>query len=176
MSAIDERIVSMKFNNGQFLTGIAATLNALANLKKGLNLDGAKKGVDGLNSSMAKMPPPQMAAGIQGLSGRFTALATLGVTALATIAHSAIAAGGQILSSLTIDPVKQGLAEYETTLNSVQTILANTGLEGDKGLAKVSAKLQELNDYSDQTIYNFAEMAKNIGTFTAAGVDLDTST
>ena len=50
MSAIDERIVSMKFNNGQFLTGVAATRNAMANLKKGLNLDGATKGVKDLGS------------------------------------------------------------------------------------------------------------------------------
>lgn len=174
-SPIDERIVSMKFNNGQFLTGVAATLNALANLKKGLNLSGASKGVNDLSSSMAKLPPPQLAAGIQGISGKFAAMATVGVTALATVTSSALAAGGRILSALTIDPVKAGLEEYETNLGSIQTILANTGLEGEKGLGKVNKALDELNHYSDQTIYNFSEMAKNIGTFTAAGIDLETS-
>lgn len=176
MTGIDERVVSMKFNNGQFLNGIAATLNAMANLKKGLDLKGASKGVDTLGSSMSKLPPPAMAQGIQGLSGKFLALSTVGITALSNITTAALAAGSQLVKSLTIDPVKQGLEEYETLLNSVQTIMANTGLEGEKGLGKVNGALEELNTYADQTIYNFSEMAKNIGTFTAAGVDLDTST
>src|SRR5690606_26947262 len=120
--------------------------------------------------------PPQFAAGLQNVSAKFLALGTIGVTALANITNSAIAAGSQLLKSLTVDPIKMGLEEYETNLNSVQTILANTGLEGQKGLNKVNAKLEELNHYADQTIYNFSEMARNIGTFTAAGVDLDTST
>jgi hypothetical protein len=65
-----------------------------------------------------------------------------------------------------------GLHEYETNLQAIQTIQANT----DQPLTKINASLQELNTYSDQTIYNFGEMAKNIGTFTAAGVDLKTAT
>ena len=175
MNNIDERIVNMKFNNGQFLNGVAATINALANLKKGLNVDAPKKGIDALGASMSKLPPPQLAAGIQGISSRFIALSTIGITALTNITNAAITAGTQLIKSLTVDPIKAGLAEYETNLNSIQTILANTGLEGEKGLNKVEKALDELNQYSDQTIYNFSEMAKNIGTFTAAGVDLDTS-
>ena len=42
-------------------------------------------------------------------------------------------------------------------------------------LEDVNEALEELNTYADKTIYNFADMTKNIGTFTAAGVDLDTS-
>lgn len=175
-TSIDERVVSMEFRNRGFLNGVASTINALASLKKSLNMDSSKKGLDGVNQTMSKMPPPQFAAGLQNVSAKFLALGTIGVTALANITNSAIAAGSQLLKSLTVDPIKMGLEEYETNLNSVQTILANTGLEGQKGLNKVNAKLEELNHYADLTIYNFSEMARNIGTFTAAGVDLDTST
>ncbi|NCB46389.1 hypothetical protein EOM81_05190, partial [bacterium] len=42
-------------------------------------------------------------------------------------------------------------------------------------LQDVNRALDELNEYADKTIYNFTEMTRNIGTFTAAGVDLDTS-
>ena len=58
---------------------------------------------------------------------------------------------------------------------SIQTILPNTAHQGTT-LKDVTSTLNELNDYADKTIYNFAEMTRNIGTFTAAGVDLDTST
>ncbi|MCF0118258.1 MAG: tape measure protein, partial [Limosilactobacillus mucosae] len=42
-------------------------------------------------------------------------------------------------------------------------------------LEEVNAALDTLNLYADKTIYNFTQMTKNIGTFTAAGVDLQTS-
>ena len=42
-------------------------------------------------------------------------------------------------------------------------------------LEQVNAALDELNRYADMTIYNFTEMTRNIGTFTAAGVDLASS-
>lgn len=176
MTSIDERVVSMKFQNSGFLNGISSTLSALAKLKQSLDLKGAAKGLDGVNAAASKFPPAGLAAGIEGISAKFSALATIGITALSRITNAAITAGTQLVKSLTIDPVKAGLTEYETNLNSIQTILANTGLEGQKGLDKVNHALEQLNEYSDQTIYNFSEMARNIGTFTAAGVDLDTST
>lgn len=43
-------------------------------------------------------------------------------------------------------------------------------------LEKVNSALSTLNAYADKTIYNFTEMTRNIGTFTAAGVGLQDST
>jgi chaperonin cofactor prefoldin len=63
----------------------------------------------------------------------------------------------------------QGLNIYQTKLQSIQTVLANTQSQGTK-MSDVTKALQELNKYSNLTIYNFGQMAKNIGTFTAAGV------
>ena len=82
--------------------------------------------------------------------------------------------GKKMVSAVTIDPIKSGFAEYETQMNAVQTILANTRKEGTN-VKMVNAALDELNHYADKTIYNFTEMTRNIGTFTAAGVKLNTS-
>ena len=79
-----------------------------------------------------------------------------------------------MISAITIDPVRDGLTEYETQMNAIQTILANTQKEGTD-VERVNAALRELNTYADKTIYNFTEMTRNIGTFTAAGVKLDDS-
>lgn len=176
MSSIDERIVQMKFDNKAFGAGIKSTLDQLASLQKGLKLDGATKGLEGINTAVNRFSMANMGSQINGILGQFNALQVVAVTALATIAHKAIATGGQLVKSLTLDPVMQGLHEYETNLKSIQTILANTGLKGADGLKQVNAALDELNHYSDMTIYNFSEMAKNIGTFTAAGVKLDVAT
>lgn len=175
VSAIDERIVSMKFQNSSFMNGIKGTLDALAKLKAGLNLDGATKGIQELDEAGKRFSLAGMASGVEGISGKFIALSTVAITALTNIVNKAIDAGSRIMKSLTVDPIKAGLQEYETNLNSIQTILANTQASGST-LQDVNGALKELNAYSDQTIYNFSEMARNIGTFTAAGVNLETST
>lgn len=176
MSAIEERVTKLVFDSGQFGPKIDAVLKQLAQLREGLKLEGAQKGLQDVSDTANKFSLDGMKNHVSGVMGHFTALQVTAITALTNIVNKAVDAGQRIVKSLTLDPVLTGFREYETQLNAIQTIMANTGLEGAAGLAKVSSKLDELNHYSDQTIYNFTEMAKNIGTFTAAGVDLDKST
>lgn len=176
MSTVEERIVHMTFDNKAFEAGAAQTMRTLEHLNKGLSLTGATKGLTDLGAASKNVNLDHISGGVDAILSKFKALSILGITALTNIANRAVDAGIQLVKSLTIDPVKTGLREYETNLNSIQTILANTGLEGEAGLAKVTAALDKLNHYSDQTIYNFSEMARNIGTFTAAGVTLDVAT
>lgn len=177
-TSIDTRVVEAKFNSAQFQQGVAATLKSLDSLNKALQLQGATKGLQDLATHGANVAKSTAGVeqGVNSIADRFKAMSVVAVTALATIAHQAVYTGGQMLKSLTVAPLQEGLREYETNLNSIQTILANTGLEGAKGLKTVTNALDELNHYSDQTIYNFSEMARNIGTFTAAGVTLDVAT
>ena len=108
------------------------------------------------------------------LSQKFSAVEVIGVTALMRITNQAVDAGERLVKALSLDPIISGFQEYETQINAVQTILANTSSKGTT-LDQVNAALDELNHYADLTIYNFTEMTRNIGTFTAAGVDLNTS-
>lgn len=177
MSSIDNRVVKMSFDNAQFEAGARQTLATLQALSKGLKLEGATKGFDELSSAAARASNMGgLGNAVQAIADKFKALSVIGITALTNIANKAVDAGLALAHSITFQPIMDGFREYETNLNSIQTILANTGLEGQAGLNKVNAALQELNAYSDQTIYNFSEMARNIGTFTAAGVKLDVAT
>ena len=115
-----------------------------------------------------------LTSAVETVRAKFSAFEVIAVTALANITNSAVNAGKKIVSALTIEPVKSGFEEYETQINAIQTILANTESKGST-LQDVNAALDELNHYADMTIYNFTEMTRNIGTFTAAGVDLETS-
>lgn len=174
MSSIDERVVNMKFNNSQFTSGVKQTTDSLDSLKKSLNLDAQTKSLNNLDSAGKKFSLQGMAQGIDSIAGKFSALSIAGVTALATLVSTAVNAGVQLVKSFTLDPIIQGLHEFETNMNAIQTVLANTSTKGTT-LDDVNAALAQLNAYSDKTIYNFSEMAKNIGTFTAAGVSLDAS-
>lgn len=177
MSVVEERVVEMQFNNAQFAQGINASLADLQRLNRALQLQGATKGLTGIGAAASQQTASlqNVETSVQSIADRFRAMGVVATTTLATVAHQAVTAGGQLVKSLTIDPVLEGFREYETNMNSIQTILANTAHEGTN-LNDVTAALDELNHYSDQTIYNFSEMARNIGTFTAAGVSLDTST
>lgn len=172
MSSIDERAVNMKFDNAQFEHGIKTTIASLEALARGLKLDGATKGLTNLSAAGKSVQLGHISSAVDGIAHKFEAMSVIAITALATIVHSAFTSGLSIVKSLTVDPVRAGLREYETNLNSIQTILSNTQWQ-NTGLKDVNAALQTLNEYSDKTIYNFSQMARNIGTFTAAGVKLD---
>lgn len=175
-TTIDERVVEMRFDNKQFERNIQTSLSSLDKLKKSLNLEGAAKGLETVNDAANKcsgnMSP--LSNAVETVRVRFSALEVMAITALQNITNSALAAGKNLVSAFTIDPIKTGFEEYETQINAVQTILANTSSKGTT-LDQVNNALDELNHYADMTIYNFTEMTRNIGTFTAAGVDLDTS-
>ena len=173
-TTIDQRVVEMRFDNRQFESNVQTSISTLEKLKQKLNLTGASKGLENLDSAARKVNMSGLGTAVETVSAKFSALQVMGVTALANITNSAVNTGKRIASALTIDPIKTGLQEYETQINAVQTILANTSSKGST-LQDVNTALDELNTYADKTIYNFTEMTRNIGTFTAAGVGLNDS-
>jgi len=169
MSSTDNRIVKMGFENAQFEKGIQQTIESLDQLKKSLDLDDAIQNMAGLKDIGRNVDLSGISSGVDTIASKFTTLGIIGVTALQNITNSAMNAGKRIVSALTIDPIATGKDEYELKMGSIQTIMAGTG----ESLDTVNQKLAELNEYSDRTIYSFADMTSNIGKFTNAGVKLD---
>lgn len=171
---VDERIVSMQFDNKNFESNVKTSMGTLEKLKKSLKLTEAAKGLENVSNAAKKFDIKPMGNGVEAVKMKFSDLEVMGVTALANITNSAVNAGKKIVAAFTIDPIKSGFQEYETQINAVQTILANTSSKGTT-IDQVNEALDTLNTYADKTIYNFTEMTRNIGTFTAAGIDLETS-
>ena len=171
---VDERVVEMRFDNAQFEKNVQTSMSTLDKLKAKLNFNGVSKGLEDVGNATKKLEFSGVTSGIEAVQAKFSAMEVIGVTALANITNSAVNAGKRIASAITIDPVRDGFNEYETQMNAVQTILANTQKEGTN-VKQVNAALDQLNTYADKTIYNFTEMTRNIGTFTAAGVKLNAS-
>jgi tape measure domain-containing protein len=162
----------MQFDNKNFEQNVHTSMSTLEKFKRALKLDGASKGLEHLSSQAKKCDITPLANSADKVSLRFSAMYTIADQALRNLVNSAERYAKRIVSAFTIDPIKTGFQEYETQINAVQTILANTQSKGTT-LDDVNAALDELNKYADMTIYNFTEMTRNIGTFTAAGVDLD---
>lgn len=171
---IDQRVVEMRFDNRHFEQNVKGTMSTLDKLKMKLNFKDSAKGLENINTSANKINMNGLSNALTTVSTKFSALEIMGVTALANITNSAVNAGKRIATALTITPVTTGFQEYETQIKAIQTILANTQKEGTN-VEIVNKALDELNEYADRTIYNFTEMTRNIGTFTAAGVKLNDS-
>jgi tape measure domain-containing protein len=136
--------------------------------------EGAGEAFSGVENASGKVTFHGLTQAIDSVAGRFSILQGAASVALGNISAQAAQRGASFVKSLALGPILDGYHEYETNINSIQTILSNTKASGAT-LGDVNSALNQLNTYADKTIYNFTEMTKNIGTFTAAGVDLNTA-
>lgn len=166
---VDERVVSMQFDNKHFESNVKTTMSTLDKLKKSLNLEKSAKGLENINAAAKNCNLSPMANAVESIKSKFSALEVMGITALANITNSAVNYGKRLISAFTVDPIRTGFNEFELKMGSIQTIMASTG----ESLETVNKYLNELNEYSDKTIYSFSDMTSNIGKFTNAGVKLE---
>lgn len=173
-TTIDQRVAELRFDNAHFERNVAQSLSTLDKLKQRLNLTGASKGLEDVGAAAKKVDLAPLATSADTVCVKFSHMQATIQHQLDRIVTKAVDTGARVVKALTIEPVTTGFQEYETQINAVQTILANTQSKGTT-IDDVNKALDTLNAYADKTIYNFTEMTRNIGTFTAAGVDLDTS-
>lgn len=171
-TTIDQKVVEMRFDNRHFEANARESMSTLEKLKQKLNLSGASKGLENLNTSANKVNMNGLSGALDTVHSKFSALEIVGVTALVNITNSAVNAGKRMIEALTIAPVKDGFNEYEMMLNTVQTTMAATG----KTAKEVEKYLKDLDDYADKTVYSTADMLNNLPKFTNAGVELEDAT
>jgi tape measure domain-containing protein len=169
MSSVDNTVVSMTFENKKFESNVANSMSTLSKLTSSIAGVAANTGLGGLQKTADSFDMDGMGKSVDGISAKFVALSTIGITALAKLTSGAIDSALSIAKTFTVAPITDGFAEYELKMGSIQTIMAGTGEE----LSTVNKYLNDLNTYSDRTIYSFADMTSNIGKFTNAGVGLD---
>lgn len=168
---IDEKVVEMRFDNKQFEAGVATSLSTLEKLKKGLDLDGAAKGLDGLGDAAKRCDMSNLGRSVEAVSTKFSALETIAVGALLKIGSQVATTGEQLLKSMTIEQVTEGWKKYADKTTAVQTIMSATG----KSIDEVNGSLEKLIWFTDETSYSMTDMTSNIGKFTSQGIDLDTA-
>ena len=170
---VDQRVVQMQFDNKQFEAGIQETLQSLNKLNDTIEENTKKTGKEmfsGMESQLSKANSSfnQTNSSLDVMTKKFSALGTISDQVLRNIGNSVSSFFHKGLSMITSGP-REGFKEYEDMMGSVQTIMAGTG----ESVERVNKKLDELNKYSDDTIYKFQDMTSNIGKFTNQGVKLD---
>lgn len=178
---VDEKIVALKLDNSNFKRNASESVSMFSKMQdafgklKGFNMSSAVNSLSELSRAAGQVDLESLGANVEGVSVKFAAMATVAITALSNIANKAVDAGLSLVKSITSDPIRDGFREYEQKMGSIQTILANTAKHGTT-LDDVSKSLGDLNEYADKTIYSFGDMTRNIGLFTNAGLELQTST
>ena len=178
---VDEKIVRMKLDNTDFqrkageTVGVFGKLTTALNKIPGVNLGKTSGELGAIGDAAGKIPADKLATDVDTIAKKFSLLGIAGVAAIASISSKLTEMATDLAKSFTgIQGMTDGFKEYETKIGSIQTILTNTAKHGTT-LKDVNSQLENLNEYSDKTIYNFADMTRNIGLFTTSGLELDTS-
>ena len=172
---VDRKVVELSFDNSKFERNIKKSQQSLDTFKKDLDFKDTAKSVSVLQSAIESITLKPLEDSIVTVKESFNLLYRVVDNVMDRISSKIVDVGKKYAEMFTIEPITAGFQEYETQMGAIQTILANTSSKGST-LDDVNKSLNELNKYADLTIYNFTEMTRNIGTFTAAGIDLETST
>ena len=170
--AVDDRIVKFTVDDSSLVKKGPSVVNMLGKMKEALNFSHSAKGLQEIEKAAKNINWESMASGSEVFTSKISALGIMGITAIQRYTNQALSAVENFAKELTTRPIFTGFSEYEIKMDAIQTILTNTAKAGTT-LDDVNRVLGDLNQYADLTIYNFAEMTRNIGTFTAAGIGLE---
>ena len=166
---IDNKVVSMEFDNSKFEKNVQTSMSTLDKLKKALNFDSASKGFQKIEAESGKVNMSGLSGAIENVKVKFSAMEIVAITALSNITNSAINAGKRLVASLSIDQITAGWSKFEQKTASVQTIINSTG----KSIDEVNEYLDKLMWFSDETSYSFSDMTSSLAQLTSAGGDID---
>lgn len=160
---VEKRVVEMQFDNAKFEK----------------NVNQSMKTIDKLDE---KLQFKNVSESLQKVKVSFSAFEVAAVTMIVNITNRIVNLGIQLVKSLSIDNISVGWSKFGQKTIAVATMAAQKIRIAGKELTNYSDKLEAINEqleklnwFTDETSYNFTDMADNIGKFTAAGRDLDES-
>lgn len=163
MSATDNRIVNLSFNNRQFEEGVKQSSKTLDNFEKKLELKKGQEGLSNFQSAISKVDFSAMARGIQALEDRFSTFGIAGMNVVNRITD-AIINGAKRLESATLGQIKSGGWARATNIANAKFTI--------EGLKYSWDKVREAADYAvTDTAYGLDSAAKAAAQLAASGVD-----
>lgn len=162
---VDQRVVEMQFDNGQFERNVETSMGTLDKLKASLNMDGAVKGLDSVRQASRNVDFSQMAAGVEALQSRFSTLGIVGMRAIQNLTDSAMHFANKALNFITSGVVQGGIRR---AMNLENAHFQLQGLLKDE--EQVSAVMKNVNDSVDGTAYSLDSAAKVASQLAASGM------
>lgn len=163
---VDERVVEMRFENGQFEKGVAQSTESLNKLKKSLNLEGAAKGLENVNSAAKNTSGIEsLAASLEKVEHRFSTMGIVGMRVIENLTDSAMRFAKKTVGFVTggiINGGKRRAMNLENANFQLQGLLKNE--------EAVAAVMQNVSDAVDGTAYSLDAAAKVASQLAASGM------
>lgn len=163
---VDERVVEMRFENGQFERGVAQSTDSLNKLKESLNLEGAAKGLENVNSAAKNTSGIEsLAASLEKVEHRFSTMGIVGMRVIENLTDSAMRLANRTIRFLTSGIIQGGINRAKNLEN------AHFQLQGLlKDEEAVSAVMKNVSDSVDGTAYSLDAAAKVASQLAASGM------
>lgn len=180
MKPFEEKIVKLTLDMNTFKANAVTAIGMMGKIKDSITSlgKGDTKGASTVlkemadSSKLAERGMHDITEATKKTTSAFNALKTMTTGALLGLGNQFAQKMLGTLKKFTLDPITDGFREYELKTKSMQTIITNTG----ESVSKVNGVLDQLNKYSDLTIYNFNDMTKAIGSLSTSGMKLGDST
>ena len=164
MASVEDKIVSIKFDNQKFEQNIATTTASLATLSDKINSISAEKlGIDNINAQANAVNLAPMAAGIDNISSHFTALHAVAFTVIQTITQGAMGFASKLVKEDILAPIISGGKTRAEALDQAQFQFRGLGMNVEETMA--NAKSAVLG-----TSFGLGEAASAAAQFGASGI------
>lgn len=166
MTSVDNRIVSMEFDNSTFETKMAATLKSLDKLSESLKLTGSKSGFEDVNKAAAAFDTTHMASAVENISHKFSALGAIGFSVIQGLTQHVLGFVSHIANVAKTDilgPIITGGTTRATNIEQAKFQFRGLGIDVDKAMkSSLDAVLG--------TAFGLDEAAKIAAQFGASGM------
>lgn len=158
---IDERVVEMRFDNKEFEKNVAATRKSLRGLDEDLAFKNASKGFRSIEQSSDDVDFNKLSNALTTVTGKFSTLEIIGITALQNITNKAVNAGIALAESLTIKPLEESWSGFEQLTLATQALVGSgkvTGEEAEEIVENISWLADEISTKLQSTVDNISRL------------------
>ena len=162
MTTIDDKVVAISLESGDFEKGTKDVLKSIEDLKKGLQFEDAGKGLTDLSKHVSSFSLAGIADNVDHIANRFSALGAIGFTVIQSLTQGVLGFAKQMAGKL-LDPIIQGGRQRALNIENAKFQFRALGQDVDKSMASALAAVKG-------TAYGLDEAAKAAGQFGAAGI------
>ena len=163
-TTVDERVVSMEFDNARFEQNISQSSKSLKTFNENLDSTFSDKSVAGLSKAIQGIPLGELSDGISSIQMRFSAMGIATTRIIERLTDSVLGLIGKVTNFLFGGITSGGLARA-MNIENAKFAIEGLGIAWDKVEADIS---YGVND----TAYGFDAAAKAAASLAASGVEL----
>lgn len=162
---IDERVVSMQFDNKQFEANVKTSMTTIQKLKQSLNFKDSGKSLENLSKAANEVKFDKLLSGVETLEKRFSAMGIVGMRVIENLTDSAMQMVTKTKNLIT-STIKQGGISRATNIENARFQLQGL-LKDDEAVASV---MKNVSDSVDGTAYSLDAAAKVASQLAASGM------